>query len=82
MKSMRFVAQQANVAPSTMVRLAQALSFDGYDTLREQLQFDLQQIGFSARLKRKSLHRTVVLLNFSIPCSCHTQTMLIRRQQS
>jgi DNA-binding MurR/RpiR family transcriptional regulator len=57
--SMRQLADCAEVQPATMVRLAQALGFDGYDTLREPFRDALrrQPAGFGQRA-RKLLART------------------------
>jgi len=57
--SMRQLAERADVQPATMVRLAQAIGFDGYETLREPFRDALQQQpkGFGQRA-RNLLART------------------------
>lgn len=57
--SMRQIAERAGVQPATMVRLAQAIGFDGYESLREPFRDDLrvQPAGFGQRA-RKLLART------------------------
>ncbi|MEP4379800.1 MAG: MurR/RpiR family transcriptional regulator [Alphaproteobacteria bacterium] len=57
--SMRQLADRAEVQPATMVRLAQALGFDGYEALREPFRDALrrQPAGFGQRA-RKLLART------------------------
>ncbi len=57
--SMRQLADRADVQPATMVRLAQALGFDGYESLREPFRDVLrrQPAGFGQRA-RKLLART------------------------
>ena len=57
--SMRQLAERADVQPATMVRLAQAIGFDGYETLREPFRDALreQPTGFGQRA-RNLLART------------------------
>jgi DNA-binding MurR/RpiR family transcriptional regulator len=57
--SMRQIAERAGVQPATMVRLAQAIGFDGYETLREPFRdaLRLQPPGFGQRA-RNLLART------------------------
>lgn len=57
--SMRQLAERAEVQPATMVRLAQALGFDGYEALREPFRDALrrQPAGFGQRA-RNLLART------------------------
>lgn len=57
--SMRQLAERADVQPATMVRLAQAIGFDGYETLREPFRDALRQqpTGFGQRA-RNLLART------------------------
>ena len=57
--SMRQLAERADVQPATMVRLAQAIGFDGYETLREPFRDALRQqpSGFGQRA-RNLLART------------------------
>jgi len=57
--SMRQLAERADVQPATMVRLAQALGFDGYEAMREPFRDALRQqpAGFGQRA-RKLLART------------------------
>ena len=52
--SMRQLAERANVQPATMVRLAQALGFDGYESLREPFRDALrrQPAGFGQRARK------------------------------
>ncbi|MEM1200307.1 MAG: silent information regulator protein Sir2, partial [Pseudomonadota bacterium] len=47
LKSMRAVAADAGVAPSTMVRLAQASGFKSYDAFREPFQDSVRSGGTS-----------------------------------
>ena len=51
--SMRQLAERADVQPATMVRLAQAIGFDGYETLREPFRDALreQPTGFGQRAR-------------------------------
>ncbi len=44
-KSMRRLAHDADVSPSTMVRLAKAVGFDSYDALREVFQDAIRSAG-------------------------------------
>lgn len=57
--SMRQLAERADVQPATMVRLAQAIGFDGYETMREPFRdaLRLQPSGFGQRA-RNLLART------------------------
>lgn len=57
--SMRQLAERADVQPATMVRLAQAIGFDGYETMREPFRDALRQqpSGFGQRA-RNLLART------------------------
>ncbi len=57
--SMRQLAERAGVQPATMVRLAQAVGFDGYEALREPFRDALRQqpTGFGQRA-RNLLART------------------------
>lgn len=57
--SMRQLAERAGVQPATMVRLAQAIGFDGYEALREPFRDALRQqpSGFGQRA-RNLLART------------------------
>ena len=57
--SMRQLAERAGVQPATMVRLAQAIGFDGYESLREPFRDALrrQPSGFGQRA-RNLLART------------------------
>lgn len=57
--SMRQFAERADVQPATIVRLAQAIGFDGYETLREPFRDALRQqpSGFGQRA-RNLLART------------------------
>lgn len=57
--SMRQLAERADVQPATMVRLAQAIGFDGYETMREPFRDALreQPTGFGQRA-RNLLART------------------------
>lgn len=57
--SMRQLADRAEVQPATMVRLAQALGFDGYEAMREPFRDALRQqpAGFGQHA-RKLLART------------------------
>ncbi|MBO6783326.1 MAG: MurR/RpiR family transcriptional regulator [Alphaproteobacteria bacterium] len=57
--SMRQLAERAGVQPATMVRLAQAIGFDGYESLREPFRDELRQqpTGFGQRA-RNLLART------------------------
>lgn len=57
--SMRQLAERADVQPATIVRLAQAIGFDGYETLREPFRDALRQqpSGFGQRA-RNLLART------------------------
>lgn len=57
--SMRQLAERAEVQPATMVRLAQAIGFDGYETMREPFRDALRQqpSGFGQRA-RNLLART------------------------
>lgn len=51
--SMRQLAEQAKVNPSTMVRLARALGFDGFDELREPYRHWLRgRTEYAARARR------------------------------
>ncbi len=57
--SMRQLAQRANVQPATMVRLAQKMGLDGYESLREPFRDELrkQPSGYGRRA-RQLLART------------------------
>lgn len=57
--SMRQIAERAGVQPATMVRLAQAIGFDGYEAMREPFRDALrrQPAGFGQRA-RNLLART------------------------
>ncbi len=51
--SMRHIARAANVQPSTMTRLAQALRFDGYEALRNQYRSRITgDAGFAGRASK------------------------------
>lgn len=53
--SMRQVADDANVRPNTLVRLARALGFDGYDGLRRHFRDELTRTGSSFPSKARWL---------------------------
>jgi DNA-binding MurR/RpiR family transcriptional regulator len=53
--SMRQVADAADVRPNTLVRLARALGFDGYDELRRHFRDDLTRTGSSFPSKARWL---------------------------
>ncbi len=53
--SMRQVADDADVKPNTLVRLARALGFDGYDDLRRHFQQDITRTGSSFPSKARWL---------------------------
>ncbi|CAN5798115.1 MurR/RpiR family transcriptional regulator [soil metagenome] len=53
--SMRQVADDAEVKPNTLVRLARALDFDGYDDLRRHFQSDVTRTGSSFPSKARWL---------------------------
>ena len=56
--SMRHIARAAEVQPSTMTRLAQALSFDGYEALRNEYRNRVtQEGGFAGRASRLQTER-------------------------
>ena len=57
--SMRRIARDAKVQPSTMTRLAQALDFDGYETLRDQFRdLVVGEGGFARRASRLQSERS------------------------
>lgn len=59
MRSMRHVAREADVPPSTMTRLAQALEFDGYEALRDEYRDRLTHEGrFARRAEKLQSQRT------------------------
>ncbi|MGI9415063.1 MAG: MurR/RpiR family transcriptional regulator [Hyphomicrobiales bacterium] len=59
MHSMRRIAREAKVPPSTMTRLAQALEFDGYETLRNQFRdLVVGEGGFARRASRLQSERS------------------------
>lgn len=53
--SMRQIAEDADVRPNTLVRLARALGFDGYDDLRQHFQEDVTRTGRSFPSKARWL---------------------------
>lgn len=53
--SMRQIAEDADVRPNTLVRLARALGFDGYDALRRHFQEDVTRTGRSFPSKARWL---------------------------
>lgn len=53
--SMRQIAEDADVKPNTLVRLARALGFEGYDDLRQHFQTDVTRTGSSFRSKARWL---------------------------
>lgn len=60
-RSMRYVSEQAGLAPSTLTRLAQALNFESYENLRDMCRTSLDGRSTMAQRAQRIQSHTVTL---------------------